>query len=180
MIVPRTEALPARIANHLFGHCQWDEYLRPLQDCYSGEARRCDADDRHRSAVDNERSVDDASVCAEAGAPEFVAQDDHWMTTRHAIVLRPEQATECRRDAERGEVVAGDEQPAGFGALALTRDVRSETRLRRQLKPVIGESLEIPEQRVAEDRVNTAGEIVGRSRAGVWPRRGDQHDLVGR
>ena len=102
------------------------------------------------------------------------------MSTRNAIVLRTEQAADCGCNAEGGEVPPGDEQRAGFRALTLVRDLCTEAPLRGQLQAVVFDPLEIPEQRITEDRVNASREIVRRSPSGFWTRRAHQHDLVWR
>ena len=153
------EPVPAGIAKRLLGHRQRNEYPRTLQCGDSREAWRCDTDDRHGSAVDDERAVHDAGVGTEARTPEVVAQDDHRMPARNAIVLRTEQAADRRRDTEGGEVVPGDEKPAGFRAPALVRDICTKARVRGQLEAVVFELLEIAEQRVTEDRVDAPAEI---------------------
>ena len=102
------------------------------------------------------------------------------MPARNAIVLGTDQAADGRPDTESGEVVAGDEQPAGFRAPTLVRDMCTEARVRGQPEAVVVEPLEIPEQRVTEDGVNAPAEIVRGSRPGAWTGRGHQHDLVRR
>ena len=52
------------------------------------------------------------------------------MPARNAIVLRTDQAADGRRDTEGGEVVARDEQPAGFRAPTLVRDMHRSSRAR--------------------------------------------------
>ena len=170
MVVPGRQPVPAGIAKRLFGHRERNEYSRTLQCGDSPEAWRCDTDDRHGSAVDDERAVHDAGVGAETCTPEFVAQDDNGMPARNAIVLRTEQAADFRRHTEGGEVVARDEKPAGFKAPALVRDICTKARVRGQPEPVAFELLEIAEQRVAEDRVDAPAEILRRSRPGVRAR----------
>jgi hypothetical protein len=131
---------------------------------------------RHGSAVDDQWAVQDAGVGAEARAPEVVAQDDHRMPARNAIVLRAEQAANRGRDTEGGEVVARDEEAVRFGALPFIRHVRTEARVRGQLQTVVLDPLEIPEQRIAEDGIDTAA-LTRSIATRAWTRRGHQYDL---
>jgi hypothetical protein len=147
---------------------------------YSREPFRRDADDGQGSAVDDQCAVQDAGVSTEARAPEVVAENDHRVRARNTIVLRTQQATKCRRDTERGEVLPGDEHAVGFSAPTLVRDICTEARVRGQLESVVFECFQIAEQRVTEDRIHATAEIARRAGAGLRTGRRHQHDLVWR
>ena len=91
-----------------------------------------DADDGERLAVEVERLAEIAGIGGERSAPQRVADDGHRMLPRRHIVRRQQRAAELRADAERLEVIAGDElgdHAFGVGAAPDAREDHRSTRV---------------------------------------------------
>ena len=75
---------------------------------HAGEARRRDPDDREPAAADANRPADDVGSGPEIAPPVAIRHHRHARRADH-VVLRTDRAADRRRDAERAEVVAGDD-----------------------------------------------------------------------
>ena len=65
----------------------------------------CHADDRHRPAVENDRSAQHAAVATQLALPKVIADDDNWLGAASAILRAGVEPPQCRSDAEHLEVV---------------------------------------------------------------------------
>src|SRR3712207_3225711 len=82
------------------------------------EARRHHADDGALTTANGRLLADDGCVCAEAGSPKVVAENDNELVP-DAIFLRQEEAAEQGLHAERGEECLTDELRLDLFGLAV-------------------------------------------------------------
>jgi hypothetical protein len=135
---PRHDRQPAAAAvlqvvpgrRHLRLHHHRHEHVGAFADDDAVEARRRDADDRHRLAVERHAAVEDRRVAIEAPRPVAVGEDDHRMSAWRAVVVLREGAADVRAHAEDVEVVAGDQLAVDAFGLAVgdERERRREAR----------------------------------------------------
>jgi hypothetical protein len=119
-------------------------------------------DDRHRLAVDDERSREDVGATGEPVLPERVAQHRDAPVPLHPIVVRADEPSERRLDAECWEVAAGHGETVAGEGLADGRQVGAEQAVRGQARERRLPFLEVPEHRVAEYRFARARRVAGR------------------
>jgi len=86
-------------------------------------------------AAEVHRLADGARPAAECARPVSVADDDHGMPARPAVVLDGERPAQARPQAERREVVAGDDlSDARLGVAAASDRQRHEAEGRKLLE----------------------------------------------
>src|SRR5207302_9011256 len=82
----------------------------PRVECVDARERAAEAgwrhaDDRHRPAVENDRSAQHAAVATQLALPKVIADDDNWLGAASAILRAGVEPPECRSAAEHLEVV---------------------------------------------------------------------------
>src|SRR6185503_13558280 len=101
-------------------------HLRRHRGHHSAEARRGHAYYGIGDAVEAERPADDGRVAAEARLPESIADDRDWRRTSRGKFLAYERAAENGSDAERLEVVVGDDLAGDDVRAAVDGEQREE------------------------------------------------------
>ena len=79
--------------------------------------RRKDADDGERIPVQRRDAAERPRVGIEVRSPQPVADDDHWMSVRRAVVVWREDPSTGRADAEHVEVNPARDLPSGHAGV---------------------------------------------------------------
>ena len=95
---------------------------------HAAEARRGDADHRHRKVVDEDPAPDDIAGAAESVLPVVVREHDDRMVPIPDIVGRADEATQRRTHAEDGEVRTGHHFGGDHLVLLAGREVHRDGR----------------------------------------------------
>ena len=151
----------------------------------AGEARRRDADDRHRVVVDRDLPADDLRVALEAVHPVVVAEDDDRVAVVDAVVLlRGEDAPDRRLHAQHREEVAGHQLRVDPLGLVVDRQRRGHVAPRDDLGERGALLLEVHVHGVGVHPAPHVAAVVRpllvdlHQRAGVGDRQAPQHHLV--
>ena len=106
------------LALHGDGHEQFGILSRE----HPAESGGRDPDHDHGMAVEGHLCIQDAGLAGEAPHPVIVAEHDHGMRARSAVVLRREGAADGGGNAQHFEKIAGDDFGAGAFGLAVPGD----------------------------------------------------------
>jgi hypothetical protein len=121
------------------------------------EAPRCDTHDGERIAVDDERRADHPRVGPKTLVPERMAQHDRELAAKRAVIVGAQQAAQCRLHAEDGEVGTRHQHALAAQGASPVRQIGVELAMGRDVCERSLAALQVPEHRVAEDRVGVAG-----------------------
>ncbi len=153
-----------------------DEHVGGLADLHAVEPTGGHAHDRHRLVVDAHGLAHRARVGPEAPCPEAVAEHDHGMAARGAVVLGREQAAHRGGEAQDLEEVPGHQVAGHVVGLLAHRQVHGGR--------VVAEHTLEDRVLVAQALVHGMGERDDRvavvvRRAGEGPRAAQDHELAG-
>ena len=95
--------------------------------------------------------INDAGITPEAPLPVTVAQHDHWMGARRAVVIRREQPADGRPYAQHVEEVSGNQLCAGALRLAVIGEADGSAGTRDHAAEDLIAVAQVPVHRIGKD-----------------------------
>src|SRR5262245_42634352 len=116
----------------------------------STEACRRNADDGHRLSIENERPIQNPTICAEMVLPAVITENDRVRFINDCVIGGIEHLSQCRPHSQEREITARHRKSVDTLRSATVRDVTVEIEMRRDTGENSLRALEILEHRIAE------------------------------